>query len=111
MNEEQAKEEFGNSSVAVYHSTFKPLEIAFLHEVEQCYCKTIVDITTDNVLGFHIFAPNSAEIVQGFACSLQLPITKAKLDSTIGIHPTTAEELVQLVITKESGESAEKGGC
>lgn len=32
-------------------------------------------------------------------------------DQTIGIHPTSAEEMTTLEITKRSGESPEKGTC
>ena len=38
----------------------------------------------------------AAEMVQGFAVALQCGATKAQLDSTIGIHPTAAEELVTM---------------
>ena len=31
--------------------------------------------------------------------------------STVGIHPTIAEEFTGLTVTKSSGESAAKGGC
>lgn len=37
--------------------------------------------------------------------------TYAQFSDTVGIHPTTAEEFTTLMVTKASGESAEKGGC
>lgn len=38
-------------------------------------------------------------------------MTKAQLDMTTGIHPTVAEELIEMKITKSSGESPLKTGC
>jgi glutathione reductase (NADPH) len=38
----------------------------------------------------------AGEIVQGFAVALKAGATKAVFDSTIGIHPTAAEEFVTM---------------
>jgi len=38
----------------------------------------------------------AGEIIQGLAVAMKMGLTKAVLDSTIGIHPTTAEEFVTL---------------
>jgi len=35
--------------------------------------------------------PNAGEVMQGFAAAMKCGLTKELLDSTIGIHPTTAE--------------------
>jgi len=37
--------------------------------------------------------------------------TKADFDRTVGIHPTVAEELIEMNITKSSGKSPFKTGC
>jgi glutathione reductase (NADPH) len=58
--------------------------------------KLVVCAKTDRVLGVHIVGPDAAEIVQGMAVALKCGVTKAQLDSTIGIHPTAAEELVTM---------------
>ncbi|CAM8892411.1 unnamed protein product [Rhodiola kirilowii] len=39
---------------------------------------------------------DSPEIVQGFAVAVKAGLTKADLDSTVGVHPTAAEELVTM---------------
>ena len=36
------------------------------------------------------------EIIQGMAVALKCGFTKTQLDSTLGIHPTSAEELVTM---------------
>jgi hypothetical protein len=40
-----------------------------------------------------------------------LGATKEDLEETVGIHPTLGEELLQLHITKRSGEDPKKTGC
>ncbi len=39
---------------------------------------------------------DAGEIVQGFAVAMKAGATKAVFDSTIGIHPTAAEEFVTM---------------
>lgn len=34
--------------------------------------------------------------VQGFAVCVKVGVTKAQIDSTVGIHPSAAEELVTM---------------
>ena len=38
-------------------------------------------------------------------------LTFKELTETVGIHPTSSEEIVTLAVTKSSGESASAGGC
>ncbi len=40
--------------------------------------------------------PDSPEIMQGIAVALKAGATKKQFDSTIGIHPTAAEEFVTM---------------
>jgi glutathione reductase (NADPH) len=58
--------------------------------------KVVVDRESGRVLGVHVVGPDAGEIIQGFAVALKCGATKAQLDATIGIHPTSAEELVTL---------------
>jgi glutathione reductase (NADPH) len=39
---------------------------------------------------------DAGEVIQGFAVALQCGATKAQFDTTIGIHPTSAEEFVTM---------------
>jgi pyruvate/2-oxoglutarate dehydrogenase complex dihydrolipoamide dehydrogenase (E3) component len=48
------------------------------------------------VVGIHIIGDNADEMLQGFAVAVKMGATKADLDSTIAIHPTSAEELVTM---------------
>ena len=58
--------------------------------------KILVDVTSDRVLGIHMLGSEAGEIVQGLAVAMKLGVTKKQLDSTIGIHPTAAEEFVTM---------------
>jgi glutathione reductase (NADPH) len=58
--------------------------------------KLLVDCDTDRVVGLHMVGAEAGEIVQGFAVAMKAGATKAVFDSTIGIHPTAAEEFVTM---------------
>ena len=73
--------------------------------------KVIVDIASDKVLGMHYFGPTADEVIGGFAVAMKLGMTKADLDSTIGIHPSTSEDLFNLDATKRSGDEFRKTEC
>ncbi len=45
---------------------------------------------------FLVVGADAGEIAQGFAVALKAGATKAVFDSTIGIHPTAAEEFVTM---------------
>jgi thioredoxin/glutathione reductase (selenoprotein) len=111
LSEEAAEEKYG--MVEVYHTSFTPLEWTVPHLAANiCYLKIIVNpFDNERVLGFHILAPNAGEITQGVAIAVAAGVTKQAFDDCIGIHPTIAEEVTTLRITKSSGLSAEKGSC
>lgn len=64
------------------------------------YAKAVVENSSDKVLGLHYAGPNAGEIMQGFAVAMKIGLTKQALDSTIGIHPTIAEDLTTMMVTK-----------
>ena len=47
-------------------------------------------------LGTDMVGPEAGEIIQGFAVAVRAGATKAQFDTTIGIHPTSAEEFVTM---------------
>jgi glutathione reductase (NADPH) len=63
---------------------------------ERVLVKLIVEAATDRILGAHIVAADAAEIIQGIAIALKAGATKADFDSTLGVHPSVAEEFVTL---------------
>lgn len=82
--------------VHCYTSEFRPMKNTLSGRHTKSLMKMLVDEDTDRVLGVHVVGPDAGEIVQGFAVALRCGVTKSELDKTIGIHPTSAEELVQL---------------
>ncbi len=94
FTEAQAREKFGK--VTIFRSEFKALKHTLSGSSERTLMKLIVDEATDRVVGVHMVGPDAGEIVQGFAVALKAAATKALFDSTIGIHPTAAEEFVTM---------------
>jgi len=94
LTEHEAREQL--QSVEVFRSSFKPMKYTLSGRDEKGMMKLIVDEASNRVVGIHLVGPDSAEILQGFAVAVRAGLTKADFDRTIGIHPTSAEELVTL---------------
>ncbi len=94
FTEEQARAKFGH--IRLFKSTFKPMKHTISGRDEQTFMKLIVDKATDRVVGAHMVGPDAGEIMQGFAIAMRAGATKALFDTTIGIHPTAAEEFVTM---------------
>jgi len=92
--EAEARKHFGQ--VTVFRTDFKPLKHTLSGSNERTLMKLLVDTATDRVVGLHMVGPEAGEIVQGFAVAMKAGATKAVFDSTIGIHPTAAEEFVTM---------------
>jgi thioredoxin reductase (NADPH) len=112
LTEEQAIEKNG-TDITVYHTKFTPLEWHIDPEEERppCHIKIICEKSTDRIIGFHIVSPNAGEITQGFAAAMKCGISKSVLDSTMGIHPTIAEDCIGILTTKENNANPVKGSC
>lgn len=94
MSEAQARAAF--KQVTVFRSEFKSLKNTLGGSTERTLMKLLVDADTDRVVGLHMVGPDAGEVVQGFAVAMKAGATKAVFDSTIGIHPTAAEEFVTM---------------
>ncbi len=94
MTEAQAKAEYPN--IECFTSTFRAMKYAMSEVNEKTLMKIVVNSDTDQVLGMHVCGADGGEIIQGFGVALKQGLTKTQLNSTIGIHPTSAEELVTL---------------
>ncbi|ESO01919.1 hypothetical protein HELRODRAFT_188524 [Helobdella robusta] len=115
MSEELAVATYGEENVDVYHAFYKPLEYTVAENTvddKGCYIKVIVKRQQEErVLGIHFTGPHAGEVIQGFAVAFRCVVTFQKLVSTVGIHPTVAEEFTKLHITKRSGLDATVTGC
>ena len=90
LSTEQAKEKFTN--IDTYTSEFRILKHTLTENTERTMMKLIVDADSDKVLGAHMVGPDAAEIMQGIAIAIKAGATKTHFNSTVGIHPSTAEE-------------------
>ncbi len=93
-SEAEARKKFGG--ITVYRSDFKALKHTLSGSTERTLMKLLVEDATDRVVGLHMVGADAGEIVQGFAVAMKAGATKAIFDSTIGIHPTMAEEFVTM---------------
>jgi glutathione reductase (NADPH) len=82
--------------VEIFRSTFRPMVHNLSGRDERTTMKLVVDRGTDRVLGVHMVGPEAGEIIQGMAVALKAGATKRTFDTTIGIHPTAAEEFVTM---------------
>ena len=94
FSEAEARERFG--VVRVFKSEFKALKHTLSGSSERTFMKLLIDESSDRVVGLHMVGAEAGEIVQGFAVAMKAGATKAVFDSTIGIHPTAAEEFVTM---------------
>eukprot|EP00210_Caulerpa_lentillifera_P000990 g953.t1 len=93
--EEKAIQTF-SGELDVFHSNFRPMKNTLCGRVEKTIMKIIVHVETDKVVGVHMVGPDAAEIMQGIAIAIKAGATKAAFDSTVGIHPSSAEEFVTM---------------
>ncbi|MCA9981732.1 MAG: glutathione-disulfide reductase, partial [Anaerolineales bacterium] len=100
LSEAEARAQYTN--VTVYRTRFRPMKNTLSGRAERTLMKLIVNADTDQVVGVHMLGPDAGEIIQGFAVALKAGATKAVFDSTIGIHPTAAEEFVTMRTPVES---------
>uniref|UniRef100_A0A8D3BDJ6 thioredoxin-disulfide reductase (NADPH) n=1 Tax=Scophthalmus maximus TaxID=52904 RepID=A0A8D3BDJ6_SCOMX len=113
LSEEEAEKRHGKDGIEVYHAFYKPLEFTVAErDASQCYIKVVCERAGDQkILGLHFTGPNAGEVTQGFAMGFQCGATYSHLLQTVGIHPTCAEEVVKVNITKRSGLDATVTGC
>ncbi|OEU16000.1 putative thioredoxin-disulfide reductase [Fragilariopsis cylindrus CCMP1102] len=113
LSEEDAIAKHGKDGIEVYHREFLPLEWSLSRHDSNAFAKILVDAKSsdEQVVGIHYVGPNAGEIMQGYGVSMKNGLTYRQLTDTVGIHPTSSEELVTLSITKSSGDDAAAGGC
>ena len=96
VTEKEAKEKYGADGYDVYESTFKPMFTQISKRDRKSYVKLIVEKKSQRVVGIHILDHAAPEIIQMCSVAIRAGATKELFDHSIGIHPTSAEEIVQL---------------
>ncbi len=94
LTEAKARELYPH--ISCFTSTFRAMKYAMSEVNEKTFMKLVVNSENDQVLGIHVVGADGGEMIQGFAVALKQGLTKSQLNSTIGIHPTSAEEFVTL---------------
>jgi len=94
LTEEEAADKY--DEIEVYLSHFRPMKHTLSGSDEKSMMKLIVEKSTDKIVGVHMVGADAGEIIQGIAIAFKAGVTKTMFDSTVGIHPTTAEEFVTM---------------
>jgi len=95
MTEEEAKEQV-KGDVDVYVSKFRAMKSTITGSKAKTLIKLLVEVETDKVIGVHMVGPDAPEIMQGVAIAIKAGAKKHDFDTTVGIHPSSAEELVSM---------------
>ncbi|XP_068044360.1 glutathione reductase, mitochondrial isoform X2 [Anomalospiza imberbis] len=96
LTEEEAVAIHGKDNVKIYNTSFTPLYHAVTQRKVKCVMKLVCTGKEEKVVGLHMQGLGCDEMLQGFAVAIKMGATKADLDNTVAIHPTSAEELVTL---------------
>lgn len=114
LTETEAAHRYGPDSLRVYRSSFKPLMYGLAEDEHKrdTLMKVIcvkgdghreesspaeADNHNEAVVGIHMIGDGADEMLQGFGVALSTGVlTKRDLDSSVAIHPTSAEELVTM---------------
>jgi len=83
-------------NITVFKTRFRPMMHSFPQTEAYTMMKVVVETSTDLVVGCHIATEGAGEMIQGVAIAIKMGATKKDFDRTIGIHPTSAEELVTM---------------
>jgi glutathione reductase (NADPH) len=103
VTEAEAREQYSDE-VTVYQTDFTPMRYALSAHGSTTAVKLVCAGPEQRVVGIHIIGDNADEMLQGFAVAVKMGATKADFDSTIAIHPTSAEELVTMKVAEVSDE-------
>jgi len=94
LTEEEAVQQCGD--LKIFTSTYRGMRATISGDEGKGFIKLIVAKDTDKLVGAHLVGPEVGEIMQGISVAMKMGVTKKQLDSTVGIHPSSAEEIVTM---------------
>lgn len=94
LTEEHARKKY--KKIKIFKNEFRPLKLSLTKFNEKVLIKLIVDASSDKVVGLHFVGAEAGEIIQGFSVAIVNGLKKSDFDKTMGVHPSTAEEIVTL---------------
>lgn len=96
LTEDEARAFYGDDEVKVYQTQFTSMYHAIGVRRRPTLMKLVTVGHREKIVGCHLLGRGVDEIIQGFAVAVKMGATKADLDNTVAIHPTSAEELVTM---------------
>lgn len=101
MTEPEAVKKFGKGNVKVYETKFSPMMYSTFPQEEKGKYKTafkmIVQGEEEHIVGIHVLGEGMDEAAQFLGVAIKMGARKRDFDSTVAIHPTSAEELVTMM--------------
>ncbi len=94
LSEAQARAQLG--AVECYRTEIRPLSQKLTPRHEPGLLKLVVEAQSQRVVGAHLISEHATEIIQCLAIAMRMGVTKPQLSQTVGLHPSIAEELVNL---------------
>jgi glutathione reductase (NADPH) len=112
LTEDEAREKYGDDGISVFKTSFRPmLHTMTKREGEKTFMKLLVEKATDIVVGCHIVDHSAGDMIQLAGVAMKAGATKAHFDTTMPVHPVSAEEIVTMrtpVIEKKVAEAEKK---
>jgi glutathione-disulfide reductase len=101
LSEPEARVRYGDA-VTIYQSDFTPMRHALSAHGSSTAMKLVCAGADEKVVGIHMIGENTDEMLQGFAVAVRMGATKSDFDSTLAVHPTSAEELVTMSAAQQT---------
>jgi glutathione reductase (NADPH) len=102
LTEKQAVEKYSQKNLVVYESHFASLFYALCKKKPLSHIKLITLKKSGKIVGCHVIDKHADEIMPGVAIAIKMGATKTDFDNTIGIHPTSAEELLTMTHKRDA---------
>jgi len=96
LTEDEAKQKYGAENIKVYRSSFAAMYNAITPHRALSRFKLVCANKDEKVVGLHGIGEGMDEVLQGFAVAMKMGATKADFDTTVALHPTSAEEFVTM---------------
>ena len=96
LTEAQAIDQYGKDQVKCYTNGFNAMHSQLADHRQKAWMKLVVAGPEEKVVGLHGVGEGMDELLQGFAVAIRMGASKADLDDTVAIHPTSAEEFVTM---------------
>eukprot|EP00116_Pleurobrachia_bachei_P012321 sb/3472583/ len=92
----EAEAQYGADNIKVYQSKFTNMYYSMTTRKPKTYMKLICVLPEERIVGLHVLGLGADEMLQGFSIAVVAGATKKQFDSTVAIHPTSAEEFVTM---------------